>query len=144
MELKTSHILIGVLFLVFLGNGDRIAGSLGQASTHQQTKSEFSSDRREARQTAREAGKRSKIALDRVKAGCVPIVDIETQQPYYFNEGTRVQDPVTGRVLDQGIVCNSLGVTAEVVDGQITDVILVSPEHKAEYVGHFTMQHGAK
>ena len=144
MQLKTSHFLWGVVALVILGNGDRIATTLEESAVQQVEKSAASSQRRILKQQAREAQKDSAIALDRAKAGCIQIYDKETGKESYFNDGMQVLDPNTGNPIDAGIVCNSLGLTGVVVDGRITELIMVSPEDKIEYLGYLSLQSGGQ
>lgn len=140
MQIKTSHVIWSVVALVVLGNGDRIAQSLQESAVQQHEQSTAGAERKLLRQQAREAQKRSAIALDRVKAGCIPIFDKETGKPDYFNAGEIVLDPETGQSIQAGLVCNSLGLTGEVVEGRIQDLVMVSPAHKMEYLGYFTLQ----
>lgn len=142
MEIKTSHILWAVVGLVVLGNGDRIAGTLTDGAAHQAERSQASATRKTLRQQAREAQKNSAIALDRVKAGCIQIYDTETGKEGYFGNGAVVNDPNTGHQLREGIVCNSLGLTGVIQNGVITDLVMISPEDKAEYLGYLSLQKG--
>ncbi len=140
--MKTSHIALAILGLAVLANGDRIFANLEDVSDQQAAKQEDGSDRKELRQQAKAAQKLSAIALDRVQAGCIPVVEPATGKAHYFNEGEPIIDDATEQPIQEGFICNSLGLTAEVVDGLITDLVLVSPEDKAEYIGYFVMQGG--
>ncbi|MEM7067136.1 MAG: hypothetical protein AAF572_28730 [Cyanobacteria bacterium P01_B01_bin.77] len=142
MQLKTSHLLWGVVALAVLGNGDRIAGTVETSSLQQTIKSEASTDRKLLRQQARETKKLSKIALDRAKAGCIQIFEKKTGKEHYFGNGSTVVDPNTGYQLQEGVVCNRLGLTGVVVNGYITDLVMVAPEQKIEYLGYLALQNG--
>lgn len=144
MQLKTSHILWGVVALVVLGNGDRIAGNLNESAIQQTEKSAASSQRKQLKQQAREAQKNSAIALDRAKAGCIQIYDQATGKEHYFGNGSTVVDPNTGYQLQEGIVCNSLGLTGIVKNGVIVDLVMVSPEDKVTYLGYLSLQNGGQ
>ena len=140
MQLKTSHLIWGIVALVVLGNGDRIAGNLTESAVQQSVKSEAGAARKLLRQAAREAQKRSKIALDRAKAGCIRIYDEQTGKEHYFGNGSTVVDPNTGYVLQDGFVCNRLGLTGDLKDGVVTGLAMIAPEHKIEYLGYLSLQ----
>ena len=142
MQIKTSYVIWGMVLLVVLGNGDRIAGSLETSAEQQSLRTVSSAERKQLKQQAREAQKNSAIALDRAKAGCIQIFDTATGKENYFGNGSTVTDPNTGYQLQEGIVCNSLGLTGVVVDGQITDLVMVSPEDKITYLGYLSLQKG--
>ena len=142
MQLKTSHVIWGIVALVVLGNGDRIAGSLDEAVVQQRGKSAASAERKHLKQQAREAQKNSAIALDRAKAGCIQIWDTTAGVQDFFNEGEQVLDPITEQPIQQGFVCNQLGVTGVLKDGVIADLVMVSPADKIEYLGYLSLQKG--
>lgn len=142
MQLKTSHLIWALVALVVAGNGDRIANSLEQSAAQQADRAEAGSERRLLRQQAREAQKNSAIALARAKAGCIRIHDQATGKEHYFGNGSTVTDPNTGYALQEGIVCNSLGLTGVLVNGQITDLVMVSAADKVTYLGYLSLQKG--
>ena len=142
MQIKTSYVIWGVVALVVLGNGDRIAGNLNESAVQQAEKSAASTQRKQLKQQAREAQKNSAIALSRAKAGCIQIYDKASGKEHYFGNGSTVVDPNTGYQLQEGIVCNQLGLTGVVVDGRITDLVMIAPEDKIEYLGYLSLQKG--
>ncbi|MEO0348826.1 MAG: hypothetical protein AAF282_02110 [Cyanobacteria bacterium P01_A01_bin.15] len=144
MQFKTSHILWAIIGLAVLGNGDRIAGTVHESAEQQVEKSTASSQRKQLKQQAREAQKNSAIALDRAKAGCIPIHDQATGKEHYFGNGSTVVDPSTGYQLQEGLVCNRLGLTGVVDDGVIVDLVMISPEDKIEYLGYLSLQNGGQ
>lgn len=136
-----------------------IATNAGGAKENIQNSNQVQSERSEARRAerslSREARAKQKlapVALDRVIAGCIPVgyadanPTISPQGIYRgitetaLSEGLLATD-VKGQPLSEGaLVCNSLGDTAVVSGGVLTDVIRVAPEDKAEFDSYFQMQ----
>ena len=144
MKVKTSYLIYGLVALVLLGNGDRIAGTAHNGAVTSDVKASAASTRNQMKQSAREAQKDSTVALDRAKAGCIRIYEDDgNTKEGYFNEGETVGDPANpAQPIQSGFICNSLGLTGEIVDGKIVDLVMISPGDRAEYIGYLAMQRG--
>ncbi|NEZ61193.1 hypothetical protein D0962_00100 [Leptolyngbyaceae cyanobacterium CCMR0082] len=109
--------------------------------TEQQEANEMES--RAIRNAARELSE-SEVALSRVEAACVTVVDEKTFKVARLTEGESVS-VVAGenRTLDDGtLICNALGDTAEVWDGVVKHVARIAPADKGEYENLFNQQFG--
>lgn len=144
-NLSFKHILIGLGAAAALMDGGGAMDGLNQASTRNDL-------RNEARQILADEALKEEIRLDkalldsekalnRVKAGCVKIVDIESQRNASIVEGEKVtadKDHID-RLLPAGtFVCNSLFETAVIdSEGRATDILRVAPADQKEYIQYF-------
>ena len=146
MQLKTSHLLI--VAAVFLVGPKLITPPDEATQARNQAAAEAGDTLSDSRQQAIQVKRRSRLALQRVQAACVKVYDLETGYEAVFTEGARVyatDDPSGERVMSDGtIVCNSLGHTASVQDGKMTDIAMASPEDAVKYQEFFDQQLGGK
>ncbi|MBW4441817.1 MAG: hypothetical protein KME10_11385 [Plectolyngbya sp. WJT66-NPBG17] len=122
-------------------------------------------DEQDSRARIKSLSSDSTIALERVKAGCLPIVLTSNNRPARFQASSRVFDtqtfpanpktprfdqsgnPINGvRPLPEGlIICNGFGDTAIVgFDGAISDIKRVQPSHLAEFLTHYNRKQQEK
>lgn len=145
MKLKTSYVIWGAAVLIGLAQGENVRSSLAKGSKLRQQQTEFSDRIRTNRTEAREAEKLSKVALDRYRANCILVVDKDSSQDSYFQEGELVVEPRLNRSIRPGAsVCNKLGDTA-VVDGsgRITDIARVATPDLAQFKKLLEQKNGA-
>ena len=84
----------------------------------------------ESRHAEREALKRSAIALQRFRRGCLPVEHISTGLDAIHDENTQFVDRETGLLFPAGIeICNGRGWTAITIeDGRADDVAIATPQ----------------
>lgn len=131
MTIKTSHIILVLVGLFALSNGENVRQSIAKGQKISDQRNEFRDRVRQNKEEARNAQKLSQVALDRFRANCILVADTTTGKEAFFQEGALVGDVEgTGRTLRPGaIVCNSLGDTAEIdANGAITDIARVAVE----------------
>ncbi|MBW4523409.1 MAG: hypothetical protein KME16_27535 [Scytolyngbya sp. HA4215-MV1] len=131
MTFKTSHIILILIALFALSQGENVRKTMAKGQQINEQRSEFNDRLRQNKEEARNAKKLSQIALDRFRANCILVADATTGKEAFFQEGALVGDVEgTNRMLREGaIVCNSLGDTAEIdAHGAITDIARVSTE----------------
>ncbi|KAM3092693.1 hypothetical protein ACKFKF_30820 [Phormidesmis sp. 146-12] len=127
---------------------------------------EAKSSETEARERSKQVGSETKIALDRAKEGCQPIVLTQNNKPARFQKDLRVFDaqtfpanpktprfdksgnPINGvEYLPEGLtICNEFGDTAIVgFDGAITDIKRVSRAQLPEFIKSYNQvkKHGS-
>lgn len=128
MNIKTSHIIIGLGVLALLSQGENVRSSLERNNQIRSEQSDFNDRIRQNRTEEREAEKLSKVALARYKNNCIFVVDGETKLESYFQPNSLVVDTKLNRSLRSGVpVCNKVGDTGVVsVAGTITDIARVS------------------
>lgn len=127
MEIKTSHIIIGIAALALLSQGENVRSSVGKNNQERSQKAEFNDRIRQNRIEAREAEQLSKVALDRYRNNCIAVVDKKTRKDTYFYPNANVVDSKVNRALRPGaFICNKLGDTAVVSEaGTVTDIARV-------------------
>jgi hypothetical protein len=131
MTIKTTHIILLLIGLFALSNGENVRKTLAKGQQINEQRSEFRDRLRQNKEETRNAKKLSELALERFRANCILVADTTTKKEAFFQEGALVGDVEgTGRTLRAGaIVCNSLGDTAEIdANGAITDIARVSTE----------------
>ena len=135
MKIKTSHIIIGLIAVGLVSQGENVRGSLAKGDSIRQQQSEFNDRIRRNRTEAKQAQKLSKVALDRYRSNCILVVDDETGKENYFKPETTVLDSQLARPLRPGaFVCNKLGDTAIVSQaGTISDIARVAVPDQAEF-----------
>lgn len=140
MQIKTSHILLAAAVVVF---GHGLMPDADQQATRAQqdaVNTEIQAANRRAVNKLRD----SDLALQRVTAGCVPVVDADSKSSAPMVEGepvTASDDPSGTRTLTDGtLICNAQGHTAEVLGGAIANVAIVAPEHRRQYDSLFAQQ----
>ena len=128
MNIKTSHIIIGLGVLALLSQGENVRSSLEKSNLIRTEQSEFNDRIRRNRTEEREAEKLSKVALARYKNNCILVVDEQTKQESYFQPNSFVVDSRLNRTLRSGVpVCNKVGDTGVVSEaGTITDIARVA------------------
>lgn len=128
MNIKTSHIIIGLGVLALLSQGENVRSSLEKSNLIRTEQSEFNDRIRRNRTEEREAEKLSKVALARYKNNCILVVDEQTKQESYFQPGQSVVDTRLGRTLRPGVpICNKTGDTAVVSEaGTVVDIARVA------------------
>lgn len=132
--LKTSHIAYGIISLTVLANGTRIADTVEAGGTSRDTRSQVNTELRNRQQYARQKQREGRVALENIKAGCVPIVAADTLEPVPITGGEIAENPETGGLMSDGtIACTRFGETAIAFDGRLVDVSRVPPELMAEY-----------
>jgi hypothetical protein len=128
MEIKTSHLIVGVVVVIALFNGENVRSSIQKGNDIRQSQAQFNDRIRQNKTEARNAVKLSKIALDRYRANCILVVDGETGKESYFQHGQSVVDTQLNQPIRSGApVCNKIGDTAIVSEaGTLTDIARVS------------------
>jgi hypothetical protein len=128
MEIKTTHIIIGLGVIALLSQGENVRSSMERANQERTQRTEFSDRIRHNRLEAREAEQLSKVALDRYRNNCIIVVDRKTRKDTYFYPGANVVDSKVSRALRPGaFICNKLGDTAVVSEaGTVTDIARVT------------------
>lgn len=127
MNIKTSHIIIGIAALALLSQGENVRSSVNKNNQERTQKTEFSDRIRQNRMEARQAEELSKVALDRYKSNCIFVVDKLTRKDSYFYPNSEVVDLKLNHTLRPGaFICNKAGDTAVVSEsGTITDIARV-------------------
>ncbi len=94
---------------------------------------------------ATQARQDSKIALDRVRAGCVPVVAKSTFKQTHLAEGVEViaSRDSTIPLGDGSLICTKLGDTAETWGGRVSQVKRIAPDDVDLYNDYFSKQPGA-
>jgi hypothetical protein len=136
MKLKATWVFIFIPFgVILLSQGDRMKATVDQGSVISTEQSTASGQSRLLREQAQNAQRYSKVAIERLKANCLPVVDQQSGSEGYFKEGSVVMDHSLGRPVRAGaFVCNSLGDTAVVgADGTLTEIVRASLEKQGEY-----------
>lgn len=140
MKIRLSHGIIAATLGLFFARCDHLKATYqatqDQGAIAQQSRIKDSADRDAARNLA----KRSTVALERVKAGCLPVATNGIEDP--LSEGQQVATGGAGSPLQHGVfVCNSRGETAAVatVEGISTleAIATASPQDLDEYRQHF-------
>ncbi len=128
MKIKSSHIIIGLIAVCLISQGENVRGGLKKGDSIRQQQSAFNDRIRRNRTEARQAEKLSKVALDRYRNNCIFVVDDATGKENYFTPGTAVLDTQLAQPLRPGAaVCNKLGDTAIVTEaGTIADIARVA------------------
>ena len=125
MVIKLSYIILlfGVGAPAFLASPEITEGFNQSSAIRGQRKEQAQQDRLTNLRTA-QAETDSKMALDRVKAGCVPVVSQETKKSTRLTEGLKVQlaDGSGVALSDGSIICTRSRDTAEVWEGQAQQV----------------------
>jgi hypothetical protein len=126
-EMKGWLIIAAGVGLISLTNG----GEVKESISHQ---GESKSERTELRRTQR----RSTLAIDRAKAGCINVVMDAYQvglasTPTRLFEGQNAVDQYGHAMSDGSFICSPLGDTAVVEGGLVSDVIRVAPEDMEEF-----------
>lgn len=142
IQLNTQTLMAGGVALGLLINLPSMFSGVTNSANVAAENAANSAERGAATRNARQAQKGSAAALERAKAGCITVVDTETQDPFPLSEGVNVVYPDgTGRAMPPGmIICNTYGFTAETIavyDEQTgeqmtiaTNVMQVSPIDK--------------
>jgi hypothetical protein len=101
-------------------------------------------ERRASAAQASEARKDSRVALDRVRLLCTPVLPVGTEVASVLAEGGKAIDEASGQDLVEGsLVCTARGSTAMVGQGGVTtDVRNVNREDFPEYLDNFNQQTG--
>jgi len=136
MKIKATWVLIFIpLGVTLLSQGDRMKATVDQGSVISSKQSAASGQSRLLREQAQNAQRYSKVAIERLKANCLPVVDQQSASEGYFKEGSVVMDHSLGRPVRAGaFVCNSLGDTAVIgADGTLTEIARTSLETQGEY-----------
>jgi hypothetical protein len=128
MEIKTTHIIIGLGVLALLSQGENVRSSMERTNQERTQRAEFSDRIRQNRLEERQAEQLSKVALARYKSNCVLVVDQRTGRESYFQPEGLIIDKQLGKTVRPGLaVCNRLGDTALVSQaGTITDIARVT------------------
>ncbi len=128
MEIKTTHIIIGLGVLAVLSQGENVRSSMEKQNQERTQRTEFSDRIRQNRLEEREAQQLSKVALARYRSNCVLVVDQNTGKESYFQLEGLIIDKQLGKTVRPGLaVCNRLGDTALVSQaGTITDIARVT------------------
>jgi hypothetical protein len=128
MEIKTTHIIIGLGVIALLSQGENVRSSMERTNQERTQRTEFSDRIRQNRMEERQAEQLSKVALARYKNNCVLVVDQATGKESYFQPEGSVIDQSLGRTVRPGLaVCNRLGDTALVSQaGTITDIARIT------------------
>lgn len=135
MEIKTTHIIIGLVVLAALSQGENVRSSMDKANQERSQRTDFSDRIRQNRTEAREAEQLSKVALDRYKSNCILVVDEESRKDSYFYPNASVVDSKLSRALRPGVsICNKLGDTAIVSEaGTVTDIARVTTTDLSQF-----------
>ena len=145
MIIKTSWLilLVGVGVPAALSSPE-ISDNWNNASELREQRKEQAQQDRLANMHAAQAQEDSKIALARVKAGCIAVVHRETGGDTRLAEGVRVKAATDSPIdLDEGLVCTKSGDTAEVWGGRVAQVKRIGPAHAEEYSSYFSRLLGA-
>lgn len=133
--------MVAGVALVALTNGKGAVEGVAEGQAVGAERNAARQERQALERKAREAEKISSVAMDRVRAGCVPVV---ANNPLITPEGVFEQEVrlVDGMKADNGhgtplvntYVCTASGDTAETDAGAITrKVVRASPENMEEY-----------
>jgi hypothetical protein len=135
MKLRmTQLVIVFPLVLTALSKGELVRDSVQTGETIRQEQNDFSKRIRHNREEAKKATKLSKVAIDRIKGNCIRTVDAATKQEGYYQPGAMVFDSKLKRkIRDGAFVCNSLGDTAVIEGGSISDIARVSLADKPQY-----------
>lgn len=136
MKIKITYLVIFFpAAIIFLSLGDRMKATVSEGSAISTQQSTTSSQSRLLREEAKNAQRYSKVAIERLKANCLPVVDQQSGSEGFFQQGSVVMDQNLGRPVRAGaFVCNSLGDTAVIAqNGTLTDVVRTSLEQQSEY-----------
>ena len=128
MEIKTTHIIIGIAVLGLLSQGENVRSAMEKNNQERTQKTEFNDRIRQNRMEARQAEELSKVALDRYKSNCILVVDKATRKDSYFYPNSEVVDLKLNRTLRPGVfICNKSGDTAVVSEaGTVTDIARIT------------------
>lgn len=135
MTFKTSHLIVLCIIGLAIANGENVRGSISRSNEIRSERSAFHNRIRQNRDQARQAQQLSKVALERYRSNCIMVVDTQTNQESYFEQGDPVFDHTGSKTAlrDGAYICNSLGDTAIVQDGKITDIARVTTQDLAEF-----------
>ena len=142
IKLSWMVLIFGVGFPTVLASPE-LTENLGQASEiRARRKEQAQADRITGMHTA-QAKSDSQMALDRAKAGCVPVV-AETGLDTRLTEGVRVKASSDSSTAlgDGSLVCTKSGDTAEVWEGKVFQVKRIGPDHVQDYEDYFSKQIG--
>jgi hypothetical protein len=143
----------GVALLLIVATN--ASGARNNIQNSNEVRTERTEARRAERDLSREARRREKlssVALDRVKAGCIPVGYLTPEIPVApyglykgitetaLTEGLRAEDGFGVPLSDNTFVCNSRGDTAVVMGGVLTNLVTVNPNDRAEYSQYFEAQ----
>lgn len=135
---------VGALALIALTNGGGARDGLAEAGAVKQERTLARQQERALAREARYTQSSSKVAVERVRAGCVPVLGshpVITPEGSYREEVVLVEgmnaDNGHGTPLDNTIVCTGRGDTAVVRGGVVTDVVRAGPELMGEYQSLF-------
>lgn len=135
--------MIGVALPAALSSPD-ISENWNDAAELRNHRKQKSKEDRLAEMRATQAQRDSEIALSRVKAGCVPVVDRASLGDTRLAEGVEVFiSSGNQRLGDGSFACTKSGDTAEIFDGKATQVKRVGANAADEYSGYFSKQPGA-
>ena len=131
-EINTKTIIYGGIFIAILMNGTNIANMATDSDGTRAARDDFRTFNREERKNAARNGELSDLALERVKNGCIPVVDEDTRQPTYIYEG-RGHVALNGEQVRGAYICSATGDTAYVGQNGAEAIARVAAEDKAEY-----------
>jgi hypothetical protein len=131
-------ILIGLFVFGAASNAGNVKESAAQQQEIRQEQAAFSTDLRDSKNAAREAKRKSELALLRVSVDFTPVYDRQTGRMMPFTEGYPVTMDNGWSLSDGEFVANELGDTGEIQGGKITNIASASTEDKAEFNEHTT------
>lgn len=158
---KRFAVRMSFLFLMLIGatvHQSSLQRWQADLAASQQRANQSKANEQDSRERTKQLGSDSAIALERVKAGCTPIVLTSNNRPSRFQTDLRVFDaqtfptnpktprfdkagnPINGvRPLPEGLtICNEFGDTAIVgFDGAITEIKRVQPAQLQEFLTHY-------
>jgi hypothetical protein len=137
MELKTTHLIIGGAVLFGLSQCQGLTKVYEASVTRQDKATATRSAIADGRTEAREQGKWSDVALERIKAGCLPVAT--NGKAVALRVGEVVTQGDTRQLVPDGaFVCNALGYTARIETKQgistMADIAAVGPGDLPEFL----------
>lgn len=149
IQLKASYFVLAGLFgpLIFMAPELQEEAEYAETNRAQLLQAEQSAT--EKIELANREVLNSDVALARIAGACIPVLDYETKEIRRFVDGgnviasTDAKNGLTQSFEDGVCVANSLGDTAIVRNGVMTDLARVGPEDLTDYTTLFDQQAGA-
>jgi hypothetical protein len=112
MKITATQIGLGACLLAILTQCQGLTKVYEQTQARGEKTAEIRTEIADDRIEARELAKRSEVAMERLKAGCIALAAAGYPQP--FRDGERVSTPNGAPLPDGSFVCNALGWTARI------------------------------
>lgn len=142
MQIRQSWVVFGLIIAPLLINSSDIKQTLDESAEVRSANARHNKAEAAAQNLANQRLAESQTALARVQAACVSVVDVQTgkEAPMVEGEPVSLEDMPHRSFGDGALICNSLGDTAEVWQGEINYVASAAPEDMNEYLEMFEKQ----